>query len=117
MPDDGGGIHGRVGRSGVRRAMGLTDRRLVMRGARVSGGVSVGVGGVIVDEEALAFKQTIDREIRKLTRKMEVWLENRTLFRKGDESEVVNKAKKCVKCKRFGQETWAWCPYDGEKME
>lgn len=112
--DENGGLGSRVGRNGFRAANGLTDRRLVMRGARGPGGVGVGggrEGGLVVDEAALAFKQGIDRKLRKLTREMEWWLENRSSRRE------ENPLRRCPKCRRFAEETWKFCAWDGARLE
>jgi hypothetical protein len=111
VPGDGGGLHGRMGRNGVKAATGLTDRRLRMRGARDGKGVSIGVGGVVQDEAALAFKSKVDRQLRKMTRDMEKWLALRS------SSQRDNVVTRCQKCKRYGDESWNYCPFDGQKME
>lgn len=110
LNDDGGRGDVRVGRAVVKPANRLTDRRLVMPGARSAGGVSLGVGSVVVDEAALAFKGGVDRKIRKLTREMESWLERRSSDR---EEKVV---KRCGKCNRYAEENWKFCPRDGSKL-
>lgn len=111
VPGDGGGMHGRMGSGGVRRATGLTDRRLMMRGKVGAKGVSAAVGGVVQDEAALAFKASVDRKLRKITREMESWLENRSSSRRD------NVVRKCKKCRRYGEDSWQFCPFDGQKME
>jgi hypothetical protein len=118
VPGDGGRLHGRMGSGIVRPATGLTDRALRMKGAKGGAGgqgrgkgVPLGVGGVVVDEEALAFKAGVDRKIRKLTREMENWLVRRSSNR---EENVV---RRCKKCRRFGEESWQFCPFDGREME
>lgn len=108
----GDGMHVRVGRDGFRRATGLTDRGLVMRGAGRSGGV-VNSGGLVVDEAALAFKSEIDRKLRKVTREMERWLERRSSNR---EENGLRNVRKCVRCRRYGEEKWSFCPWDGAEM-
>lgn len=111
VPDDGGrlGSGGRPNRErGNERGL-KTDGVGKVGGARKRG-VSAGVGGVIRDEAALAFKSRIEREIRKLTREMERWLENRTLSREEKET------RKCRKCNRFADETWRFCAWDGTEL-
>lgn len=115
VPGGNGGLGVRVGREGFRPAKGLTDRRLVMRGAAGSGGGggagsggSDG-GGVIRDEEALRFKAQVERKIRKLTREMELWLARGSEKRTGA-------VGRCTKCKRWTEEKWVFCPWDGERV-
>ena len=112
VPGDGGGGYGAVGIAVVKPANGLTDRALRMPGAKRSGR-GVDRGGLVVDEGALAFKAEVERKLRKVTREMESWLEQRSSSEKRNMREVV---KKCVKCRRFAEENWKFCPYDGEKV-
>lgn len=116
---DGGVGRGAMGSGGFRRAQGLTDRTLVMNGGRGVGrdgrrgskGVSASVGGVVVDEAALAFKEGVERKLRKITREMESWLEFRS---SGREEKMV---RKCKRCRRFAEKSWLFCPFDGEEIE
>lgn len=108
---DGGGLGGAGDRATVKPANGLTDRPLRMPGAKRAAGVKSSVGGMVVDERALAFKGEVDRKIRKLTREMERWLENESSSR---EEKVV---RKCGKCKKYAEDSWKFCPRDGQKLE
>lgn len=113
VPGGNGGLGIRVGRDGFRRRTGTLDQSLRMRGvSSLGGGGGTGVenGGVIRDEEALRFKSEVERKIRKLTREMEKWLANRSSSR----TEVM---RKCVRCKRFADEKWVFCPWDGGRVE
>lgn len=111
VPADGAGLGSGMGRAVVKPAAGLSDRSLMMPGAKVSGGVKLGAGGLVADERALAFKSSVDRKIRKLTREMESWLENESSLR---EEKVV---RKCGKCKKYAEESWTYCPRDGQKLK
>lgn len=108
--DDGGGVNGYMP-GGFRAAAGLTDRRLVMGGARSGKRAGDSRRGVIRDEQALAFKSRVDSKIRKLCREMESWLENES------SDKVRTPMRKCKKCKKYAEETWQFCPFDGQKME
>lgn len=118
--DENGGLRGAVGSGRIRRPEGLTDRRLVIGGARGgarNGGVGrggVNEGGLVVDEAALAFKARVERQIRKTTREMEAWLENRSSLRKGNDAL---RARKCVRCRRYAEEKWMFCPFDGAEVK
>lgn len=115
LPGGGGAGGIRVGRDGFRRRTGLTDRSLVMRGAASAGGQGVEVGGVIRDEAAMAFKAEVERKIRKLTREMETWLELRSSGR--EENGSRKPVRRCGKCKRYMEESWKFCPLDGQKIQ
>lgn len=65
--------------------------------------------GVVASEGALRFKQKVDAEIRKINRTMKVWLEG------GGVGQSLG--RRCSVCKRFGDDAWVWCPYDGKPME
>lgn len=119
-PGGNGGLGIRVGRDGFRPRTGTLDQSLRMRGVGMGGGRKGGArsgrgsggedGGVIRDEVALAFKAKIERQIRKLTRQMEGWLEVRSSYR---EENVV---RRCRKCRRFADAGWKFCPFDGSEV-
>ena len=63
---------------------------------------------VVKNEAALAAKQRIDRKLRKLTREMSLFLSS------SEEERPV--PRKCIRCKKYGEDEWAYCPYDGAAM-
>jgi hypothetical protein len=65
---------------------------------------------VVADEMALKFKRKIDAELRKLNRAMRGYLS-----RGGEVGGSVG--RRCSMCKRFGEDEWVYCPWDGKAME
>jgi len=64
--------------------------------------------GGVRSERLLALKSRIDRRLRVLAREIRNEIEGR---------ENVNVVRRCTKCKKYGEDTWAWCPYDGSPMQ
>jgi hypothetical protein len=95
----------------TRRVVRLTTSQTETRGGAHSGHKLAGAGerGVVSSEAALSFKRKVDAEIRKINRLMKVWLES------GGVGQSLG--RRCVGCKRFGDETWSWCPYCRGAME
>lgn len=56
----------------------------------------------------LALKGRIDRRLRSLAREIQTELESR---------KSAESVRRCTRCKRFGEDTWSWCPYDGAIMQ
>jgi len=110
LPGERGGERVRMGPGRVR---GRTGEWGVRKGGARTKGTSAAVGGVIADEAALAFKASVDRRLRKLTREIEVWLSDRAL---GKKQTVGAAAGKCSRCRRFAEDGWKFCPYDGGEV-
>lgn len=89
----------------VRTRTGETETR----GLATRGKAPFPKGGVEARSERLmATKSRIDRRLRTLAREIRDELDGR---------KQAGAVRKCTRCKRFGEETWSWCPYDGAPME
>jgi hypothetical protein len=93
----------------VRTTTGQTETRGGAKAGKKLAGAAE--RSVISSEAALRFKQKMDAEIRKINRTMKAWLT--------DEAARVGTSvgRRCSACKRFGDESWAWCPYCRAPME
>lgn len=56
----------------------------------------------------LSLKGRIDRRLRSLAREIQTELEGK---------KNAGAVRRCTRCKKFGEDTWNWCPYDGAAME
>lgn len=86
----------------VRTSTGQKETRGLAAGAR---GYASRVG--VASVRMLALKDRIDRKLRSLAREI------RREMTGGGRGEI----RKCRKCGRFGEETWAFCPWDRAEME
>lgn len=61
---------------------------------------------VVRNQAAIAYRQRVDRKIRKIAREIKLWL---------DDSDVQTSVRKCTsrKCGRFAEDTWWYCPNCG----
>lgn len=66
------------------------------------------IPGVVGNEAALLFKQRLDRKLRTLAREMRAWL---------DRDTVKAGVRRCTKCRRYAEDTWVYCPWDGSPTE
>jgi hypothetical protein len=60
------------------------------------------------NEAALLFKRRVDRKLRALARDIRAWLDHDTV-RAG--------IRRCTKCRRYAEDTWTHCPWDGAPTE
>lgn len=88
----------------VRTSSGQIETRGLARGSRKTGASPQMIGS----ERALALKARIDRKLRKISRDILASLAS------GRDEKLV---RRCTMCKKFGEDNWAWCPYDGKAME
>lgn len=82
------------------------------RGGAASGKKLAGASDktIISSEAALKFKRKVDAELRKINRLMKGWLTA--------PGEVgASLGRRCTVCKRFGDDGWIYCPWDGKPME
>lgn len=105
--------HGRAegeGRVGTARVTRLSTGQTETRGGAKSTGKRAGVNErqVLPSMAALAYKSKVDRKLRKIAREMAVWLKD------GGTRQSV---RRCVRCCRFGEEGWSYCPTDGQPMQ
>lgn len=78
-----------------------------VRGLATRGKAPFPKGGVEVRSERLmALKSRVDRRLRTLAREIRREL--------ADETSIP---RKCTRCKKYGEESWSWCPFDGAPME
>lgn len=94
----------KANRSQPRTSTGQREHR---GGAKRSKDVDPG-GVEIAREGDLNFKRKMDRKLRAIAREIRVWREGGRL--KGG-------IRRCSQCKRFGDEEWVYCPWDGKRME
>jgi hypothetical protein len=79
------------------------------RGVAPRGKPPIAKGGAEVrSERLLSLKSRIDRRLRTLAREIRDELENHK-----DRGAI----RRCTRCKKYGEETWNWCPYDGAPMQ
>jgi hypothetical protein len=92
---------GKVENAGWRLSSGQTDAV-----GRTAGPQKKPVGKTsrtLKDERAFRFKQKIDRELRRLGKKIEAFEDGRNIDSAGQ--------RVCTgRCKRFGDADWAYCP-------
>lgn len=66
------------------------------------------VGGVDFANEAYVnYRRRVDGKLRKLAREIRSF--------RGD--RVKAGVRRCSACKRFGDDEWVYCPWDGQRME
>lgn len=99
-------IHG-VGRNGGWALVSETPQKI---GLSSSGEKASGNKTTVLSEAAVAQRQKVDREVRKLARKIKGWFE--------DESGK-NVIWRCTgqKCGRFAEEDWRYCPWCGGDVD
>lgn len=90
----------------VRTSTGQTETRGGASGGKKLAGASERT--VVANDEALAFKAKVDRKLRAISRDMRVWL--------GDGGAKAG-VRRCSRCRKFGEDTWTFCPWDGQPME
>jgi hypothetical protein len=93
--------------SGPRTSTSQTETR----GGAKPGKKLAGAAGkqVIKNAAALAHKAKVDRKLRSITREVWVWMREDTTAR--------SSVRRCTRCKKYGEDTWSFCPYDGQAME
>lgn len=92
----------------VRTSTGQTETR---GGARTRGGVAgADDRDVIENHAALRMKQRVDRKLRSLARDIAVWMHD------DDARAGVRRCSKPT-CRRFAEDTWTHCPWDGYPTE
>lgn len=89
----------------VRTSTGQTETRGGAHGGKLAGAAEK---TTVANDAALAFKASVDRRLRKIARDMRAWLG-------GDDARAG--VRVCTRCRRFGEDTWTFCPYDGQPME
>lgn len=94
------------GRQVTRTSSSQTATRGGAIGSRKSGGSK----DFIRDQAMFAFKTKLDSKIRKLNREV------RSMLARGPLGVPVD-TRRCTVCKRYGEETWLFCPADGKRME
>lgn len=91
----------------ARRTARLSSSSTETRGAAKSGGRKQGVSNktVIRDGRALAAKEGADRKLRKIARELAQAMAGR--------DDVPTIVRRCTgpTCKRWADDTWAWCPW------
>lgn len=90
-------------RSGPRTSTNQVETR---GGARPSKSDTVG-GVEFASERAVNYRRKIDAKLRTLARQIRSF--------RGD--TVRAGARRCSLCKRFGEDEWVYCPWDGRRME
>jgi len=80
-----------------------------VRGLATRGKSPLPKGGADVRSiRLMAVKTRIDRRLRTLAREIRDELEGR---------KNAGAVRRCTRCKKFGEDSWSWCPYDGAPME
>jgi len=67
-----------------------------------------GLSVPILSENAVRFRSSVDRKLRKITREIKSYLDGKT-------APKVN--RRCGQCKKFGDGDWSWCPFCRGRME
>jgi hypothetical protein len=93
------------------RVVRMTTGQTETRGGAKSGKKLAGASdkNIVSSERALEFKRSLDADLRKVNRRMRVWLS-----KPGDKESM---GRRCSVCKRFGDDEWVYCPRDGKPME
>jgi hypothetical protein len=106
----GGGASGEVGVVGARRVTRVSTSQTETRGP-AKRGFKGQPSDVLRDVRALAFKARIDRDLRKLSRRMRNWIEE------GGSGKAHNSVRRCTRCRKYADELWSFCPFDGAPTE
>jgi hypothetical protein len=95
--------------SKARRVTRVSTNQTETRGGAKAGGMQgLSDRDVISNEIALEKKRRIDRKLRALARDIRSFISRET-DRAGN--------RRCSSCKRFGDDEWVYCPWDGRPME
>jgi hypothetical protein len=97
----------------IERAKGRQVTRLTTNQVETRGGAHAVNKATSSDplgsERALAYKSRIDRKLRKISRQIKRWLDDR-------EDGKVD-VRRCSLCRQFGEPEWTYCPKDGKPMQ
>lgn len=103
-----------IGMAVAKRTTRLSTSQTETRGGAKEGKKHAGAAerDMLGNQAARAFKRKIDADLRKVNRRMKAWIDG------GAESEVgATLGRRCTMCKRWGEESWVWCPWDRGAME
>jgi hypothetical protein len=108
--DGCGGLGEVVERAGAGRLTRVSTNQTETRGGAKSGGrAGLSTRSVVVSDKAAALKSKVDRKLRAIARDVVTIMAPADRVRLG--------SRRCVRCKKFAEGEWSYCPWDGSRTE